>query len=578
MRHTVSFPHISPYKPEVLLAAQAFGGTLEFDGEVPRTNYNSFLDSMFTAFQVLTFDAWNAPLFDAVRTHGWVASVYFFTWIMLGAFVLLNLLLVIILDSYVEVAEEMKEEEKRALIGRGDMRDPAQRDTEGRIETSTKVTEDVQETFSNPMAAHMSEGEIRSTIQEVAEGATEMDREHVREAAIRLGIDPTDDKIKGMFLEQSQGAETQTERETINVDGFVEWSLLEMRKRRGRMRRDMEDVAQAGIDQLSSPRTPKTPKEWDEEDVAQLDNKSCSIFGMDNPLRKACFTMALSKTMDRVILCVILLNCFCMSLDSPYVVPESALAVFLKWMDILFTFIFVGEMIIKIIAMGFLWNGAPSYLRDSWNRLDFTIVIVSCVDFILSYILVVDGDIGIMKVFRGVRCVRPLRMLTKLRGLQMLVNSLLASVTSLANVFLMTMIVWLIFGILGINLFCGQFWHCTDGSMYGIEDCVGAYVNEASTELEARRWLNQASNFDNIGESMFALYEIMTLDEWIMVAYNGIDAVAVGKQPQENYAKYMVVYFIVFLVVCNFLFLNLFIAIVVDTFIGQAAAFSLPIK
>ena len=548
-----------------ILGMQAFGGKLEFDGEVPRTNYNSFLDSMFTVTQVLTFDAWNAPLFDAVRIYGWAASAYFFLWILLGAFVLLNLLLVIILDSYVEVAEEMKEEEKRDLIGRGNAVDSEEAAKEKAAPT---VTDDIQDTFSNPMAAHMNEDDIRQTIQEVAEGEEFMDRDHVKEAAARLGIDPTDDKLQAMLLDGPESTK-------INVDGFVDWALLEMRKRRGRMRSNMEAVAQAGIDQLadlSSPRTPRSPKEWNEDDISAIDNKSCGIFGMDNPLRKKCFSMSLSRKMDRTILFVIILNCFCMALDSPYLQPDSSRAIFLKWMDILFTFIFVGEMLIKIIATGFLWNGEPSYLRDSWNRLDFIIVVISCVDFILTYILVVDGDIGIMKVFRGVRCVRPLRMLTKLRGLQMLVNSLLASITSLANVFLMTMIVWLIFGILGINLFCGQFWHCTDGSMYGIEDCVGPFLNEDTLEIEQRRWINQASNFDNIGESMFALYEIMTLDEWIMVAYNGIDAVGVDKQPQYNYQKLMVVYFITFIVVCNFLFLNLFIGVIYEEYVALKTA------
>ena len=52
--------------------------------------------------------------------------MYFLVWILLGSFVLLNLLLVIILDAYVEVAEEIKQEEleeqarleeERALLG-----------------------------------------------------------------------------------------------------------------------------------------------------------------------------------------------------------------------------------------------------------------------------------------------------------------------------------------------------------------------------------------------------------------------------------------------------------------------------
>ena len=193
--------------------------------------------------------------------------------------------------------------------------------------------------------------------------------------------------------------------------------------------------------------------------MASIDNTSCGIFGMDDPLRKLCFTVSLSKRFDSFILCVILANCFCMvaiciqidqfcikmvgfalkmtnfcvshdelntngqAMDSPYIEEGSTLQIFLQIMDIIFTLIFVGEMLIKVIATGFINNGYTSYLRDSWNQLDFSIVMISVVDFTLTYILVVDGDIGIMKVFRGVRCIRPLRMLTKMKGLQMLVRS-----------------------------------------------------------------------------------------------------------------------------------------------------------
>lgn len=102
---------------------------------------------------------------------------------------------------------------------------------------------------------------------------------------------------------------------------------------------------------------------------------------------------------------------------------------------------------------------------------------------------------------------------------------------------------------------------------YGIDDCVGAFVSAETLELEERLWVNQPSNFDNIGQSMFALYEIMTLDEWINVAYNGIDAVGVDRQPSENYFKIVLVYFLAFIVVCNFLFLNLFIGVIYEEYV-----------
>jgi len=58
------------------------------------------------------------------------------------------------------------------------------------------------------------------------------------------------------------------------------------------------------------------------------------------------------------------------------------------------------EMVLKIIAMGFFMR-AHSYLRDSWNILDFTVVILGWLASIIK-----SGDISAIKV---IRILRPLR-------------------------------------------------------------------------------------------------------------------------------------------------------------------------
>ena len=47
--------------------------------------------------------------------------------------------------------------------------------------------------------------------------------------------------------------------------------------------------------------------------------------------------------------------------------------------DYFFTIAFIIEMVIKLIALGFVMDEG-SYLRDNWNRLDFFIVVTSMVE------------------------------------------------------------------------------------------------------------------------------------------------------------------------------------------------------
>lgn len=120
-----------------------------------------------------------------------------------------------------------------------------------------------------------------------------------------------------------------------------------------------------------------------------------------------------------------------------------------------FTAVFTFEMIAKIITYGFLFNGRDSYLRNSWNILDFVIVWISLVSIIFSSV-----DLTFFKVLRVLRVLRPLRMISRNEGLKIAVKSLLNSIPDIFNVFIVSMLFFLLFGILGINYFKGMFMRC----------------------------------------------------------------------------------------------------------------------
>ena len=85
------------------------------------------------------------------------------------------------------------------------------------------------------------------------------------------------------------------------------------------------------------------------------------------------------------------------------------------YIDLGLSIAFAVECFLKIISRGFLWNGSPSYLRDSWSQLDFTIVVLSLASFIST------GDIKVSKLLRNMRVVRPLRLIPNNDGLKIAV-------------------------------------------------------------------------------------------------------------------------------------------------------------
>lgn len=124
-------------------------------------------------------------------------------------------------------------------------------------------------------------------------------------------------------------------------------------------------------------------------------------------------------------------------------------------MDAFFNWAFIFEMVFKLIALGLIMDEG-SYLRDSWNILDFFIVSSSILDMLLR-----DITIPVIKILRMLRVLRPLRFISHNVAMKMLVAALLESVGSIFNVLIVVAVVYLIFAIMGVNFFGGNFFYCT---------------------------------------------------------------------------------------------------------------------
>ena len=132
---------------------------------------------------------------------------------------------------------------------------------------------------------------------------------------------------------------------------------------------------------------------------------SLYMFSQDNKLRKFCNIMTSYWLFDAVIIILILVSTTTLAFEHPLEDPMSEKMQVLEKIDIAMTVIFSLEALLKIITFGFLLNGKKSYLRDTWNLLDFTIVILAIVS------LNIDANISFVKVLRVARILRPLRLI-----------------------------------------------------------------------------------------------------------------------------------------------------------------------
>ena len=123
--------------------------------------------------------------------------------------------------------------------------------------------------------------------------------------------------------------------------------------------------------------------------------------------------------------------------------------------------LFIFECLLKIFVMGFV-KGKYAYLKDNYNILDFIIVAFSIVSYILDKANT-GTDITFLKALRALRALRPLKLVSKNEGMKLVVNSILASIPNLINVFLISILFYFVFGVLGLSMLMGKVSFCDPG-------------------------------------------------------------------------------------------------------------------
>ena len=294
----------------------------------------------------------------------------------------------------------------------------------------------------------------------------------------------------------------------------------------------------------------------------EIYGNSLFILSTKNGLRCMLKSLIEHPFFENMIYYFIGLNSLLLTFDEPYLeagYEKSSIEV----MIIVISVIFIIESVLKITVMGFAC-GENAYLKDSWNVLDFIIVIFSIINWVLDSF----GSINVsfLRGFRALRALRPLRMVSKNEGMKSVVNSLLKSIPQLMNVLLISLLFYLVFGILGVQVFKGAIGNCNDTVQFYKADCIGTYTNDVTGLLEDREWEQSFNNYDDIFHAMVTFFEVSTLEMWPDVMFAAIDSTGPDQGPIVNNRIYVAVLFIVFIFITTFFVMNLFISVIVDKF------------
>ncbi|XP_029776821.1 voltage-dependent N-type calcium channel subunit alpha-1B, partial [Suricata suricatta] len=288
-------------------------------------------------------------------------------------------------------------------------------------------------------------------------------------------------------------------------------------------------------------------------------NRSLFVFSEDNVVRKYAKRITEWPPFEYMILATIIANCIVLALEQH--LPDGDKTPMSERLDDTepyFIGIFCFEAGIKIIALGFVFHKG-SYLRNGWNVMDFVVV--------LTGILATAGTDFDLRTLRAVRVLRPLKLVSGIPSLQVVLKSIMKAMVPLLQIGLLLFFAILMFAIIGLEFYMGKFHkacfpNSTDTEPVGDFPCgkeAPARLCEGDTECR-EYWPGPnfgITNFDNILFAILTVFQCITMEGWTDILYNTNDAAG-------NTWNWL--YFIPLIIIGSFFMLNLVLGVLSGEF------------
>ncbi|XP_069345480.1 voltage-dependent L-type calcium channel subunit alpha-1C isoform X3 [Eulemur rufifrons] len=526
-----------------LLGMQLFGGKFNFDEmQTRRSTFDNFPQSLLTVFQILTGEDWNSVMYDGIMAYGgpsfpgMLVCIYFIILFICGNYILLNVFLAIAVDNLAD-AESLTSAQKE--------------------EEEEKERKKLARTASPEKKLEMVEQPV---VEEAKEEKIEL------KSITADGESPPATKIN---MDDLQPSENEDKSPYPNPETAGE-----------------EDEEEPEMPVGPRPR-PLSELHLKEKAVPMPEASAFFVFSPSNRFRLQCHRIVNDTIFTNLILFFILLSSISLAAEDP-VQHTSFRNHILFYFDIVFTtiftieialkilgnadYVFTGiftlEIILKMTAYGaFLHKG--SFCRNYFNILDLLVVSVSLISFGIQ-----SSAINVVKILRVLRVLRPLRAINRAKGLKHVVQCVFVAIRTIGNIVIVTTLLQFMFACIGVQLFKGKLYTCSDSSKQTEAECKGNYITYKDGEvdhpiIQPRSWENSKFDFDNVLAAMMALFTVSTFEGWPELLYRSIDSHTEDKGPIYNYRVEISIFFIIYIIIIAFFMMNIFVGFVIVTFQEQ---------
>uniref|UniRef100_A0A7P0TBJ5 Voltage-dependent L-type calcium channel subunit alpha n=1 Tax=Homo sapiens TaxID=9606 RepID=A0A7P0TBJ5_HUMAN len=497
-----------------LLGMQLFGGRYDFeDTEVRRSNFDNFPQALISVFQVLTGEDWTSMMYNGIMAYGGPSYP--------GMLVCIYFIILFVCGNYI-----------------------------------------LLNVFLAIAVDNLAEAESLTSAQKAK-------AEEKKRRKMSKGLPDKSEEEKSTMakkLEQKPKGEGIPTTAKLKIDEF-ESNVNEVKD-------PYPSADFPGDDEEDEPEIPLSPRprplaelQLKEKAVPIPEASSFFIFSPTNKIRVLCHRIVNATWFTNFILLFILLSSAALAAEDP-IRADSMRNQILKHFDIGFTSVFTVEIVLKMTTYGaFLHKG--SFCRNYFNMLDLLVVAVSLISMGLE-----SSAISVVKILRVLRVLRPLRAINRAKGLKHVVQCMFVAISTIGNIVLVTTLLQFMFACIGVQLFKGKFFRCTDLSKMTEEECRGYYYvykdgDPMQIELRHREWVHSDFHFDNVLSAMMSLFTVSTFEGWPQLLYKAIDSNAEDVGPIYNNRVEMAIFFIIYIILIAFFMMNIFVGFVIVTFQEQ---------
>lgn len=584
-----------------IFAAQLFRGEIpQYDmyGNFIEVTFGSIWNSFLGMYQILSSENWTSVLYDvtaySTSLHmAWIGAIFLIAWFILSFFILVNMFIAVIQENFDISDDEKRLRQIRAYV--------QQKDLGTSTSSSLTLTQVLNRGRSNRrrdptygdavlLETLLKEAVMKKFLNESldAGGDDFRDSPSSNEAKSPPASQPRPAAERGVFqmgLVAWIWSKTGARFVDKEPNPFYTTFQLKDNTRVADDPREMAHQAYAAT---------YTRRRAQREYLARhpMYNTSLYIFKPSNPIRRLCQRLVPpARGQERVdgldvngasyvfqgfiyaaIVAMVVLACITTPLYQREYFESHDFSPF-NWFvltDLGFAIVFTIEAMIKVIADGFLF--APNaFCRSSWGIIDGVVLITLWINIITLF----TNDGAVSRAVGAFKALRALRLLNVSNSARQTFHSLvIISGWKILSAAFVSIALLIPFALYGLNLFNGQLVWCSDNNITGqLVDCFGEYNNTPFSNdwnvLSPRVASNNWYSFDDFGSSLFILFQIVSQEGWIDIAFAAQAITGRGLQPQHGVAPGNAVFFVAFNLLATVFILTLFISVFMRNYTEQ---------